>query len=146
MTMGRRGRSFSWRMRHQRRLDQRLMRRQLGAVGQADRDQVVERTIGLDQGDLQVIVFERLDHGARVQAKNLGQIGAGATPILAGGDGLLLHVGEQIAGTIDLDRRNQIPAQLGDLLDQLAAFARRRQGRRRTGRDICGRRSRRGRS
>ena len=44
------------------RLDKRLMRCELGAVGQTDRDQVVERPGGVDQGDLKVIGLERDDH------------------------------------------------------------------------------------
>ena len=57
------GRTFSRRTACDR-LHQRLVRRELGAVGQADRNQVVERPGGVDQGDLEVIVLERHDHRA----------------------------------------------------------------------------------
>ena len=58
------GRAFSAADSALRRLDQRLPRGDLGAVGQGDRHQVVERPAGVDQRDLQVVVLQRLDHRA----------------------------------------------------------------------------------
>ena len=43
---------------------QRFVRGELGGVGQPDRDQVVERPGGVNQGDLEAIVLERDDHRA----------------------------------------------------------------------------------
>ena len=41
-------------------------------------------------------------------------------PRLTRGGGLLLEVGEQVPGPLDLDTRDQLVAQAGDLLDQVA--------------------------
>ena len=67
---------------------------QLGAVLQAEGDEVVERTSGVDQGDLCVIVLERDDDGAGVEPEHLGQVGAGDPPVLTRRDGPLFEVGE----------------------------------------------------
>ncbi len=101
-------------MRTDRRLDHRLMRSQFGTVGQADGDQIVERALGVDQGELQVIVLQRLDHGPRIEAKDARQLGAGDAPLLAGGDGLLLEVGQQVPRPVHFDAGNQVPAQGGN--------------------------------
>ncbi len=90
------------------------MRGELGAVGQGDRHQVVERPAGVDQRDLGVVVLQRHDHGAGVEPQHLGQVGAGDPPLLARRDGPLLEVGEHVPGPVDLDLGDQLPAQLGD--------------------------------
>ena len=54
------------------RLNERLVRGELGAVGQGDHMQVGERPGGVDQGDLEVIVLERDDHRERVRAAGPG--------------------------------------------------------------------------
>ena len=95
------------------------MRGELGAVGQADRDQVVERPGGVDQGDLEVIVLQRDDHRAGVEPQDLGEVGAVDAPRFARGGGLLLEVGDHVPGPIDLDPGDQVPAQLRDPLDQV---------------------------
>ena len=51
----------------------RLLRGQLGAVEQADRNQVVEWAARLDQRDLKMVVFGRHDHHRRVEPQELGQ-------------------------------------------------------------------------
>ena len=120
-TLGRNGRAFSRRIRCHHRLDQRLVRGELGAVGQGDRHQVVERPAGVDQGDLDVVVLQRLDHGAGVEPQDLRQVGACDPPLLPRRDGLLLEVGEHVPGPVDLDLGDQLAAQAGDPLDQVAA-------------------------
>ncbi len=119
MTMGRSGRIFSRRIRAAAACDQRPLRGELGAVGQGDLLQVVERLAGVDQGELKMIVLERDDHRGGVQPEDLGEVGALDAPRLAGGDGLLLEVGEQVPGPLDLDLGDQLLAQAGDLLDQV---------------------------
>ena len=42
-------------------------------------------------------------------------------PLLPRRDGPLLEVGEHVPGPVDLDRGHQLPAQLGDPLDQVVA-------------------------
>ena len=106
---------------HLRRLDQRPAGGELGAVGQRDRHQVVERPARVDQGDLRVVVLQRLDHRAGVEPQHLRQVGALDPPLLPRRDGLLLEVGEHVPGPVDLERRDQVAAQGGDPLDQVAA-------------------------
>ena len=107
--------------RRHRRLDQRLVRGELGAVGQGDRHQVVERPAGVDQGDLEVVVLQRHDHRAGVEPQHLRQVGALDPPLLPRRDGLLLEVGEHVPGPVDLDLGDQLLAQLRDPLDQVVA-------------------------
>ena len=64
------------------RLDHRLVRGEFGAVGQGDGDQVVERPGGVEQGELEVIGLDRVDHRAGVEAEDLGQVGAVDAPLL----------------------------------------------------------------
>ena len=54
------------------RLNERLVGGELGAVGQGDHMQVGERSGGVDQGDLEVIVLERDDHRAAGSAGGPG--------------------------------------------------------------------------
>ena len=102
-----------------RRLDERCPRRELGAVGQGDRHQVIVRPVGIDQGDLEVIVLERDDHRTRVKPENLGEIRALDAPCFPRRGGLLLEVGDEVPGPIDLDLGDQLLAQLRDSLDQI---------------------------
>ncbi len=101
------------------RLDERLVRGELGAVGQGDRHQVVELPGGVDQRDLEVIVLQRDDHRARVEPQDLGEVGALDAPLLPRRGRLLLEVGDHVPGPIDLDSRDQVPAQVRDPLDQV---------------------------
>ncbi len=102
-----------------RRLDQRCPRGELGAVGQGDRHQVVVRPVGIDQGDLEVIVLERDDHRTRVEPEDLGEIRTLDAPCFPRRGGLLLEVGDEVPGPIDLDLGDQLLAQLRDPLDQI---------------------------
>ena len=88
------------------------MRAELGAVGQGDRHQLVERSARVDQRDLHVVVLQRLDHRAGVEPEHLGEVCAGDPPLLPGGDGLLLQVGEHVPGPVDLDLGDEFPAQV----------------------------------
>ena len=83
--------------------------------------QVGERPGGVDQGDLKVIVLERDDHRERVQPQDPREAGARDPPRLTRGGGLLLEVGEQVPGPLDFDDRDQLVAQAGDPLDQVAS-------------------------
>ena len=75
----------------------------------------------VNQGELKMIVLERDHDGEGVQPEDPGEIGARDPPSLTGGSGLLLEVGEQIPGPLDFDDRDQLLAQAGDLLDEVAA-------------------------
>ena len=85
------GRAFSRRTADLRRLDQRPPRGDLGAVGQRDRHQVIEHAGRVDQGDLDVVVLQRLDHRAGVEPQDLRELGALHPPLLPRRDGLLLR-------------------------------------------------------
>src|SRR5262249_11992850 len=82
----------------------------------------VERPRGIDQGELKVIVLQGDDHRARVQAEDLGKIGAGDAPVFACGDGLLLQEGQQVTGPVHLDPGNQVRTQPVNFVEQLAPF------------------------
>ena len=64
-------------------------------------------------------MLERDDHRAGVQPEHAGEAGARDPPRLTRGDGLLLEIGEQVAGAIDFDDGDQLVAQAGDSLDQV---------------------------
>ena len=113
------GRIFSRRTAFVAAWTRRCPRRELGAVGQGDRHQVVIRPVGIDQGDLEMIVLERDDHRTRVKPENLGEIRALNTPCFPRRGGLLREVGDEVSGPIDLDLGNQLLAQLRDPLDQI---------------------------
>jgi hypothetical protein len=49
-------------------------------------------------------VFERLDDGAGVEPQHLREPGTRDPPLLAGGDRLLLEIGDHVADPIDLER------------------------------------------
>ena len=119
MKTGRAGRHFSRRTRATAACTRAALRGHLGAVGQGDRDQVIEQPAGLDQRDLQVVVLQRDDHRARVEPEGLRQVGAGDAPLLPREDGALLEVGDHVPCPIDLDARDQVAAQLRDALDQV---------------------------
>ena len=116
------GRAFSRRIAAIRRLDQRLVRGELGAVGQRDRHQVVERPARVDQRDLRVVVLQRLDHRPGVEPQHLRQVGAArpatrcraATACCSRSASMFRARSTSTAGT-------RSPAQAGDPLDQVAA-------------------------
>ena len=64
-------------------------------------------------------MLERDDHRARVKPEDLREVGAVHAPRLARGGGLLLEVGDEVPGPIDLDPGDQLLAQLRDPLDQV---------------------------
>ena len=68
-----------------------------------------------------MIVLERDNDRAGVEAKNLGEIGTVKPPQFAGGGGLLLEVGDHVSCPIDLVGRDEILAHLQDPLDQVVA-------------------------
>ena len=74
------------------RLNQGLLRCQLGAVRQPDRDQSIDRLPGRDQRDPQVRRLQRSHDGGRVEAQDARQLGAAGPPVLAEGGGLLLRL------------------------------------------------------
>ena len=108
---------------------------QLGAVGQRDRHHFVERPGRVDQGDLSVVVLQRLDHRAGVEPEHLGEVGALTPPLLRESDGLLLELREQVPGPVDLDLGNQFPAQVARSARPAHAHAQRSRGHRHTSRD-----------
>ena len=120
MTSGRSGRIFSRRIRSAAAWTSARFEASSGRLVERDLLQVGERLGGVDQGELKMIVLERDDHRERVQPKDPREVGALDAPRLTRGGRLLLEVGEQVAGPLDLDPRNQLVAQAGDLLDQVA--------------------------
>ncbi len=82
--------------------------------------EVGERPGGVNQGELEVIVLERDDHRLGVQPEDPSEAGAGDPPRLTRGGGLLLDVGEHVPGPVHFDDRDQLAAQAGDPLNQVA--------------------------
>ena len=74
---------------------------------------------GVDQGDLDVVVLQRLDHRAGVEPEHLRESALWTRHCCRADDGLLLEVGEHVPGPVDLELWDQVAAQGGDLLDQL---------------------------
>ena len=74
-----------------RRRDEIASRGDLGAVGQGDGHEVVEAAARVDERDLEVVVLQRLDDGAGVEAEHPGEPGALDPPLLPRRDGLLLR-------------------------------------------------------
>ncbi len=104
-----------------RRQHERPARGNLGAVVHGDPNQVFEILVGIDQGDLQVIVLHRDNNRAWVEAEDLGEIGAVEAPQFTGGGSLLLEVREDVPGPIDLVSRDKVFAHLQDAFDQPVA-------------------------
>ena len=129
-----------------RRLDERPLRGELGAVGQGDRHQVVERPAG----SIRVIWRWSCSSGtttARGSSRRTCVRSALATRhSCRAGRRLLLEVGEHVPGPIDLDLGDQVLAQAARSARPGRAPARRCRGRRRTSRGTGGRGSRRRRS
>jgi hypothetical protein len=70
------------------RLDERLLGRQLGAVGQCRGNKRINLGVDIDHGELQMGRFDGLDARLRLQTQETGQLGAGQPPLFAGaGDG-----------------------------------------------------------
>ena len=146
-TMGRSGRAFSRRTRTSAACDQRPARGELGAVGQGDRHQVVERPARVDQRDLERgrAPAARPRRGGRAAAPGSGRRCAPATaagPRRPAAPGRPACSGPGRPRTLG----TRSPAQRGDPADQVAARARRCRGRRRTCRGTGGPGSRRRRS
>ena len=80
---------------HLRRLDERFVRGEFGAVVQSDPHQVVELEGGIDQGDLEVIVLLRLDHREGPD-EELASGRPVHTPLFPRRRGLLLKVGQKV--------------------------------------------------
>ena len=66
-------------------------------------------------------MLQRHDHRAGVEPEHLGEVGAGDAPLLPREDSLLLEVGEEVPGPVDLDLGDELLAQLRDPLDQVMA-------------------------
>ena len=130
--LGRSGRTFSRRTVAAAAWTSAWLRGELGAVGQGDRHQVVERPAGVDQGDLEVVVLQRDDHRAGVEPEDLGEVGAVDAPLLPRRGGLLLEVGDHVPGPIDLDRWGPGPGSSARSARPGRAPARRSRGRRHT--------------
>ncbi len=92
-----------------------------GRLIHGDPHQVFERLVGIDQGDLKVIVLHRDNDRAGVKPEDLGEVGTVKAPHFAGGGGLLLQVGEHVPCPIDLVSGDQVFAHLQDPLDQVVA-------------------------
>ena len=58
-----------------------------------------------------MIVFERLDDSSGIESEHLGQVGTLDAPLLAGQDGALFEVGQEVLGPVDLDLGDQIIAE-----------------------------------
>ena len=71
---------------------ERLARSDLGAIGQCYGHQLVEHSAGVDQRDLEVVVFERLDHSSGVEPEHLSESGALNAPLLTRRDCLLFKI------------------------------------------------------
>ena len=54
-----------------------------------------------------MVVLQRHDDGAGVEAEHLGEVGAAPAPLLSRRDGLLLQIGEHVAGAVDFHARHE---------------------------------------
>ena len=104
---------------HLRRLHQRALLGQLGAIGDRQPVKVGKRHRRVDQGNLQMIMLERNHDGPWVKPEHLREIGAVDSPLFARPCRLLLEIGDHVPGPIDLVPRHELPAQIGDSLDQV---------------------------
>ena len=118
--MGRSGRFFSRLMRALRGLYQRDVGGDLWPVVQGDRHQVVELARRVDQRHLGVVVLHRLDHRPWVQSQDARQLGAADPPVAAVLGRPLLHVGQHVAGPLNLHRRDELSGEAGDAVDEVA--------------------------
>ncbi len=78
--------------------------------------QIGERSRRVDQRVLEMIVLERDNHGAGVDAEDLRKAGARDAPRLPRRDRFLLEIGEQVFSPIHFDERDQFAAQARDPL------------------------------
>ena len=111
-TLGRSGRAFSRRTRTSAAWTSARREASSGRLVRAIGIRSSSTAAGVDQGDLEVVVLQRLDHRAGVEPEHLREVGALDPPLLPRRDGLLLEVGEHVPGPVDLDPRDQVAAQV----------------------------------
>ncbi len=102
-------------------LHHRLPRSELWAVGNGNGHEVVERELGIDQGDLKVVVLDGHHDGSRVEPKDLREIGAADAPGFSSRCRALFELGDQVLGSVDFNGGNEVATERGDSIDKVSA-------------------------
>ena len=103
-----------------------------GRLVRGDRHQVIERAAGVDQGDLEVVVLERLDHRAGVEPEHPGELWRSAPATAVAPRRPAASRSASMFRARSTSNCDQVAAQGGDPFDQVVPLLDRSRACRRT--------------